>query len=211
MPIIMNQNLNNNSNNNKQNSFGNNIFNPNFLNNPPNNTNDIFLQHSRQVHKFPFDIGSNKLQESVPHVRKNDYLPHMNHPLSYMPYNTYNNHYIPKLTSPQEYINQKTQEYISKHPETITMLNKPKKQSLDLKKVTLEEEKSTLKKPMLNPEKLMPIECPICHKTFNRLSSYTNHKNLHTGERPYTCKTCGKSFNASPNLSRHKKIHMRNK
>lgn len=205
MPIIMNHNINNNStNNNKPNSF-----NPNFLNKPPNNTNDIFLQHSRQAHKFPFDTGSSKFQPTLPPIRQNDYLPplNINQQPAYMPYNTY----IPKLTSPQEYINQKTQEYISKHPETLAMLNKPKKQSLTLERVTLEQDQSPLKRPLYNADKLMPIECPICHKTFNRLSSYTNHKNLHTGERPYTCKTCGKSFNASPNLSRHKKIHMRNK
>lgn len=196
MPIIMNHNINNNSNNNSQQ----NKFNLNYLNKPSNNTNDIFLQHSRQTHKF---------QPTLPPLRQKDYLPpvSINQQPAYMPFNTY----IPKLTSPQEYINQKTQEYISKHPETLAMLNKPKKQSLTLERVTLEQDQSLLKKPLHSPDKLMPIECPICHKTFNRLSSYTNHKNLHTGERPYTCKTCGKSFNASPNLSRHKKIHMRNK
>lgn len=199
MPIIMNHNLNSNSSNNsKQNSF-----NPNFLNKPHRNTSDIFLQHSRQTHKFPFDAGGKKFPPSLLHSRQPEYLP----PPSFSQPPTYNT-YIPKLTSPQEYINQKTQEYISKHPETLAMLSQPKKQSLTLEKVTLEQDQP-FKRPVHSTD--MPIECPICHKTFNRLSSYTNHKNLHTGERPYMCKTCGKSFNASPNLSRHKKIHMRNK
>ncbi|XBW35478.1 hypothetical protein QEN19_001051 [Hanseniaspora menglaensis] len=66
------------------------------------------------------------------------------------------------------------------------------------------------KKPLLT-EKLANIICPICHRMFNRQSSYQNHKNTHTGARPFVCKVCGKSFNASPNLSRHKKIHVKNK
>ncbi|OBA27510.1 hypothetical protein HANVADRAFT_23287 [Hanseniaspora valbyensis NRRL Y-1626] len=60
-------------------------------------------------------------------------------------------------------------------------------------------------------EKLVHINCPICHRVFNRQSSYQNHKNTHTGARPFMCKTCGKTFNASPNLSRHKKIHEKEK
>lgn len=68
-----------------------------------------------------------------------------------------------------------------------------------------------LKKKTNSNEKLVNIKCPFCHRVFNRQSSYQNHKNTHTGARPFMCKVCGKTFNASPNLSRHKKIHEKEK
>lgn len=71
-------------------------------------------------------------------------------------------------------------------------------------------EKKPKKKTNSN-EKLVHIKCPFCHRVFNRQSSYQNHKNTHTGARPFMCKICGKTFNASPNLSRHKKIHEKEK
>lgn len=232
----MNHNLNSNTPNNKEinsanehSNFNNKMFNSSFLNQNNSSSKDIFLQHSRQPQReIPNIQSANNPQPNLPSLSKYNILPPSNFPrvinnsqthLSFN--NSHGGFYIPKLTSPQEYIHQKTQEYINKHPESINLINnEQKKKSLDLTKITLQddirnknilEENHIHKKPAYNLDKLIPVECPICHKKFNRLSSYTNHKNLHTGERPYTCKTCGKSFNASPNLSRHKKIHLRTK
>ena len=204
------------------------MFNPNYFiqgNGHSKHPKDLFLHHSRQPQRV-YSTPMGTQPPLLPSLSRN-FLPPLNFPKAMsssqqlpsqkLPqFNNHKGYYVPKLTSPQEYINQKTKEYISKHPESMIINdNEKKNQSLDLKKTIFNAElplqENVVKKPHqhLSTDKTGPIECPICHKKFNRLSSYTNHKNLHTGERPYSCKVCGKSFNASPNLSRHKKIHMR--
>ena len=49
-------------------------------------------------------------------------------------------------------------------------------------------------------------KCEICNKEFRRLSLLTNHKVIHTGERPFACDSCSSTFVSKFSLSRHKKV-----
>ncbi|MBW0522135.1 hypothetical protein O181_061850 [Austropuccinia psidii MF-1] len=54
--------------------------------------------------------------------------------------------------------------------------------------------------------------CTECRKTFPRLTSLTQHKLTHNGERPFRCgfEGCTKSFTTSSNSKRHWKTHFTN-
>jgi len=54
-----------------------------------------------------------------------------------------------------------------------------------------------------------PHICQECGKSFPRLTSLTQHKLTHNGERPFPCgfEGCDKSFTTSSNMKRHWKTH----
>jgi uncharacterized Zn-finger protein len=52
-----------------------------------------------------------------------------------------------------------------------------------------------------------PYECQICEKTFTRSDSLVEHKRIHTREKPYECAICKKTFSQSSALADHKRIH----
>ncbi|KAH9462927.1 hypothetical protein MJO28_008959 [Puccinia striiformis f. sp. tritici] len=60
-----------------------------------------------------------------------------------------------------------------------------------------------------NSSSSKPHICPECGKSFPRLTSLTQHKITHNGERPFRCgfEGCTKSFTTSSNTKRHWKTH----
>ncbi|KAI9610261.1 hypothetical protein KEM48_002622 [Puccinia striiformis f. sp. tritici PST-130] len=63
-----------------------------------------------------------------------------------------------------------------------------------------------------NSSSSKPHICPECGKSFPRLTSLTQHKITHNGERPFRCgfEGCTKSFTTSSNTKRHWKTHFEN-
>lgn len=49
--------------------------------------------------------------------------------------------------------------------------------------------------------------CKFCNKKFNSRKLMEEHKNKHTGERPYKCVDCPKDFASKYTLTAHMKIH----
>ena len=49
--------------------------------------------------------------------------------------------------------------------------------------------------------------CELCGKTFTTKHAAKRHRDLHTGEKPYSCESCGKKFIHAFALRRHKRIH----
>jgi KRAB domain-containing zinc finger protein len=50
-------------------------------------------------------------------------------------------------------------------------------------------------------------KCQQCGKLFSCKKYLTEHKNIHTGERPHECGVCNKRFTQSSGLRNHMKIH----
>ncbi|NXF89266.1 ZN484 protein, partial [Eubucco bourcierii] len=49
--------------------------------------------------------------------------------------------------------------------------------------------------------------CADCGKSFTNRTTLRFHRNIHTGERPYSCSECGKSFTSSNTLRLHRQSH----
>ncbi|KOB71591.1 Fez family zinc finger protein, partial [Operophtera brumata] len=57
------------------------------------------------------------------------------------------------------------------------------------------------------------FHCNACGKSFRQLSTLSQHRAIHSAERPYACEknihcnACGKSFRQLSTLSQHRAIH----
>ncbi|KFP06794.1 Myeloid zinc finger 1, partial [Calypte anna] len=46
--------------------------------------------------------------------------------------------------------------------------------------------------------------CPDCGKSFNDKSNLTQHRRIHSGERPHACPVCRKTFTDKSTLNQHR-------
>ena len=51
------------------------------------------------------------------------------------------------------------------------------------------------------------FECDICGKRFPRVSQRDEHRNIHTGEKPFVCDICSTAYSHSSTLWLHRKRH----
>ncbi|XP_046876671.1 zinc finger and SCAN domain-containing protein 12-like [Hypomesus transpacificus] len=64
--------------------------------------------------------------------------------------------------------------------------------------------------PILNSHLSLPShQCPDCGCCFTQQRSLQEHRNIHTGERPFVCDLCGKAFCHRRTLNKHTRIHSR--
>lgn len=52
------------------------------------------------------------------------------------------------------------------------------------------------------------VKCNICNKWLSSISSFIQHKSMHTGERPHQCEFCHKTFRQHGNLASHRRTHI---
>jgi len=50
-----------------------------------------------------------------------------------------------------------------------------------------------------------PVQCDICLKTFSSSGYLSQHKRIHSGDKPYTCVKCNVAFTFKSNLRAHQK------
>ncbi|XP_041658298.1 zinc finger protein 473 homolog [Cheilinus undulatus] len=51
------------------------------------------------------------------------------------------------------------------------------------------------------------FRCLECGKSFTQKRRLRTHQSVHTGERPFSCKICGKRFSRQDNCLRHERFH----
>ena len=52
------------------------------------------------------------------------------------------------------------------------------------------------------------FKCDVCGKSFERNAKLKDHKNIHTGEKPYQCKFCNKCFASFGTHAMHQRSHL---
>lgn len=52
------------------------------------------------------------------------------------------------------------------------------------------------------------FKCPMCPKTYTKVSGLKVHLRVHSGYRPYSCDICKKSFVRADELARHSRTHL---
>lgn len=64
--------------------------------------------------------------------------------------------------------------------------------------------------PSLHSHLTLPShQCPDCGCCFTQQRSLQEHRNIHTGERPFVCGLCGKAFRHRRTLNKHTRVHSR--
>ncbi len=51
-------------------------------------------------------------------------------------------------------------------------------------------------------------ECDLCRKKFASKQNLTEHRFIHTGERPFRCIVCNRCFRQASQLCQHRKRHL---
>ena len=52
------------------------------------------------------------------------------------------------------------------------------------------------------------FKCDVCGKSFDRNAKLKDHKNIHTGEKPYQCKFCNACFASIGTHAMHQRSHL---
>ena len=56
-----------------------------------------------------------------------------------------------------------------------------------------------------------PFQCSDCGKRFTMAGNLVKHRSIHSGAKPYNCHVCEKSFSQSGHLNTHMRVHTRDK
>lgn len=62
-------------------------------------------------------------------------------------------------------------------------------------------------KPRIPADRAYAHCCPDCGRSFTQVSSLQEHRNIHTGEKPFRCEQCGKAFHHRRTLNKHSRVH----
>ncbi len=69
-----------------------------------------------------------------------------------------------------------------------------------------EQKEPQVQEDLVDPPKR--VNCDICNKWFSSVSSFIQHKSIHTGEKPHQCEFCNKTFRQQGNLASHRRTHI---